>query len=41
MGTDGRHSWAQVGGTGGQHFWALIIRALRISADHFSDKCRL
>ncbi|CAI9586346.1 unnamed protein product, partial [Staurois parvus] len=36
------HCWSQVGGTGGWHCWAPIIRALIISAlmigaDHCSD----
>ncbi|CAI9597523.1 unnamed protein product [Staurois parvus] len=53
MGTAGRtaghrwvHCWSQVGGTGEWHCWALIIRALIISAlmigaDPCSDNCRV
>ncbi|CAI9540792.1 unnamed protein product, partial [Staurois parvus] len=33
------HCWAQVGGTGGWHCWAPIIRALIISVDPCSDNC--
>ncbi|CAI9605804.1 unnamed protein product, partial [Staurois parvus] len=34
------HRWVALMGTGGRHCWALIIRALIISADPFVDNCQ-